>query len=322
MIKIYSLFLVTFLTIGLLNAQTVEELTAKKEAKAAELAKLEGDLKALQGKVNGLKSEVADLTEKTTPYPRWETGSFGTVGFNFTRFNDWFQKDDSNTSAATIGFTLNGFANLQQKKYFWRNAGNLNLSWLKFDNKEIDTDEEDFQVAADAFNLTSLFGYKLTEKFAISTLAEYRTAILDGKLNNPGYLDIGAGATWTPINDLVIVFHPGNYNFVFSDDDNFDFQSSVGMKIVADYARKLSKGLAWKTNFSTFISYEGSEMSNWTWINGFSTAVKGIGVGIDIGLRQNKQEAEANEARLNPTDPAPAGNPLQMYYVLGLSYNF
>lgn len=319
MIKTFSLFLLSFCSIFVLNAQTIEEMTAQKAAKTTELTALESELATLQGKVDGLKAEVADLTEKTTPYPRWTTGSFGTVGFNFTRFNDWFQKDQPNTSAANIGFALNGFANLDQKKYFWRNSAKLNLSWLKFDDKEIDTDEEGFQVASDAFNLTSLFGYKLSEKFAISSLAEYRTAILDGKLNNPGYLDIGAGATWTPITDLVVVFQPGNYNLVFSDNDDFDFQSSVGMKIVADYSKKLAKGVAWKTNFSTFISYEGSELNNWTWINGFSTAVKGIGVGLDIGLRQSKQEAEAQAIKIGSTDPV--DNTLQLFYVLGLTYS-
>ncbi|MEZ4985923.1 MAG: hypothetical protein R2795_12955 [Saprospiraceae bacterium] len=57
-------------------------------------------------------------------------------------------------------------------------------------------------------------------------------------------------STWTPIKDLVVVFHPLNYNFVFSDSD-FDFQSS-GTKIVADYTRQLTKGVAWKSNLSAF----------------------------------------------------------------------
>jgi hypothetical protein len=100
----------------------------------------------------------------------------------------------------------------------------------------------DLQVAADAFNITSLFGYKLSEKLAISTLGEYRTSMLDGKFNNPGYLDLGLGATWTPITDLVVVVHPLNYNFVFADDvDGFEYQSSLGAKVVADYTKALVK---------------------------------------------------------------------------------
>lgn len=297
---------------GFATAQTVEELKAQKEEKAAELATLEGELATLTGKVDALKGEVTSLTDQLTPYPRWDVGAFGTIGFNFTGFNDWLSKDAPNTTAATVGFTLNGFANLDQQKYFWRNGANLNLAWLKFDDKDVDTDSEDFEVAADAFNLTSLYGYKINSQFAISALGEYRTSMLDGKFNDPGYLDLGVGATWTPIQNLVVVVHPLNYNFVFSDSE-FDFQSSLGAKIVADYSKKLSKGISWKSNLSAFLSYEdASNLSNWTWVNGFSTAYKGVGIGLELGLRSNKQEALA---------ALMSDNPIQTYYIIGLSYN-
>lgn len=294
-----------------LQAQTTEELKATKAAKEAQLAPLEVQLAELTGKVGTLKAEVADLTEKITPYPRWDVGALGNLGLNFSGFNNWYSKGTPNTQAVTIGLSANGFANLQQKKYFWRNGTNLTLGWLKFDNKDSDEDADTLQVAADAFNITSLFGYKLSEKIALSTLGEYRTSMLDDKLNNPGYLDLGAGATWTPVTDLVVVVHPLNYNFVFSDSEGFDYQSSLGCKVVADYKLQITKGIAWKSNLSSFFSYEGSDLHNWTWVNGFTTAYKGIGIGLDLGLRSNKQEALA----AGKTD-----NPLQTYYLIGLSY--
>jgi uncharacterized coiled-coil protein SlyX len=294
-----------------MQAQSVEEMTAAKAAKEKELAALETQLADLTGKVGSLKGEVTDLTDKLTPYPRWDVGALGSAGLNFSGFNSWFSKDKPNTKAVNIGFVTNAFANLDQKKYFWRNGANLTLAWLKFDDVDNKDDNGDFQVAADAFNVTSLFGYKLSEKWAISTLGEYRTSILDGKFNNPGYLDIGAGATWTPVTDLVVVLHPLNYNFVFSDGEGFDYESSLGCKIVADYKRQLTKGIAWKSNLSAFFSYSGSDLHNWTWVNGLTTAVKGVGVSLDFGLRSNKQEALA----ALKTD-----NPLQTYYLLGFSY--
>ena len=305
-------FILAFMTIAIANvsAQTIEELTAERDSKAAELATLEGQLSEVKGKVDGLKADVAALTDRITPYPRWNTGAFGTIGFNLSNFNDWLSKDLSNTSAASIGVSVNALADLDQEKYFWRNAANLNLGWQKFDNKDIDTDEEGFQVASDAFNLTSLFGYKLSEKLAASALGEYRTSVLDGKFNDPGYLDFGVGVTWTPLPALFVVIHPLNYNLVISNSD-FDYQSSAGAKIVANYTRKLSNGIGWKSNLSTFQSYKHSDLSNWTWVNSFSTAVKGIGVGFEIGLRKNKQEALAAEI---------SENPLQTYWLLGLSY--
>lgn len=291
-------------------AQTTEELQQMKDEKAAELSKLQGELSELTGKVDALTAEVGSLTDQLTPYPRWDKGLLGTVGLNFSTFNDWLLRDQPNTSAVNIGFSTTGFVNGDFEKSFWRNNLTLTLGWLKFDDKDNPDDIDEFQVSADAFNLSSLFGYKLSDKWAVSTLGEYRTSILEGRFNNPGYLDLGVGATWTPVQDLVVVIHPLNYNFVFSDQD-FDFQSSLGAKIVADYTRAITKGVNWKSNLSAFMSYEGSDLSNWTWVNGISTAVKGVGIGLDVGLRNNKQEA--NAAMLSD-------NPLQTYWILGLTY--
>ena len=75
------------------------------------------------------------------------------------------------------------------------------------------------------------------------------TTILSN-FNDPGYLDLGVGATWTPVTDLVVVIHPLNYNFVFSKDESI-FKSSLGAKIVADYTKKLSV-INFKTNLSLY----------------------------------------------------------------------
>src|SRR5690606_30820728 len=211
-----------------------------------------------------------------------------------------------NRTAVTIGFSGNAFANIDQQKYFWRNSGLLTLGWLKFDDRDSEDDDNGFNIAADALNVSSLLGYKLSEKLALSTLGDFRTSVLEGRFVNPGYLDLGVGATWTPIKNLVAVFHPLNYNFVFSRDD-FDYQSTTGCKIVVDYNAELTKNLAWKTNLSAFASYEGFDFSNWTWTNGFTTAVRGVGIGFDFALRQNKQEARA-------FDPLRTDNPLQTYF--------
>ncbi len=304
---IVSLALV-FNCIIAVEAQTTEEMMALKATKAAELATLETQLTELTGKVDALKTEVADLTDKITPYPRWDLAAQGNLGFNISNFNDWLSKASPSTSAINIAFTGNGSANLDQKKYFWRNKLNLTLGWQKFDDKA-DPNDNDFKVASDAFTFNTLYGYKLSKSWALSALAEYRSSLIDN-FNNPGYLDIGAGATWTPLKDLVVVIHPLDYNFVFSN-DGYNYQSSFGAKIVADYKLQIAKNLTWTSNLSTFASYKGSDLSNWTWINGLTTNVHGFGIGLDFGLRGNKQEALA--AGLND-------NPLQTYWVFGLTY--
>lgn len=305
--------LITFLLFLIslsINSQTQEELLAMKAAKEAELALIEPQLKDLTATAETLKAEIATLADQTTPYPRWDIGALGNAGFNFASFNEWLSKSSPNTTAFNIAVTTNAFANLQQRKYFWRNNANLTLGWIKFDDRDDPEDSNEFEVAADAFNASTLLGYKLSEKLAISTLGEYRTSILDDKFNNPGYLDIGAGLTWTPIVDMVVVVHPLNYNFIFSSGD-YEYQSSLGAKLLVDYKKEITKGLAWKSNLSAFMSYEGSDLSNWTWVNGLTTSTKGIGIGLDIGLRGNKQEALA----AGRTD-----NPLQTYMIVGVSF--
>ena len=188
-----------------------------------------------------------------------------------------------------------------------------------------DSTDTDYETTADAFNISSLFGYKLSEKIAISALGEYRTTFLSN-FNSPGFLDIGVGATWTPVNNLVVVFHPLNYNLIFADEE-FTYESSLGCKVVADYGMALPRGINWRSNLSAFISYKDPQnYSNCTWVNQFGFTVwKGIGVGFDLGLRRNKQESYnavlADMPELKIEDLPKDNNPLQTYWLLGLTYN-
>jgi hypothetical protein len=303
--------LVAFLAISATYAQTADELKALQAPKKDSIA-------AIQGRVDALQAQIDAL-------PGWKKGVFGTIGANLSGSKNWYSQGTPNNSSGNIGVSLNGFANLNKEKFFWRNSANMNLQWVKLDNKDIDTDDDSFNSTTDVFNIVSLYGQKLNEKFAISTLGEYRTSIVNN-FNDPGYLDIGLGATWTPITDMVVVIHPLNYNFVFAKDDAA-YESSTGAKIVVDYTKQL-RAVNFKTNFSTFQSYKSSDLSNWTWINSFGyTLWKGIGLGFEFGLRNNKQEALANALSEVPAIvPAPTFDNIdvktQSYWLFGLNYSF
>lgn len=289
--------------------QTIDELKAEQGIKKDSIAAIQGRVDALQGQIDA--------------FPGWKKGMFGTIGANLAGSKNWYSQGTPNNSSGNIGVTLNGFANLDKDKYFWRNSGNINLQWIKLDNKDIDTDDDSFNGTTDVFNITSLYGYKLSSKFAISALGEYRTSFINN-FNDPGYLDVGVGATWTPITDMVVVIHPLNYNFVFAKDDAA-YESSTGAKILVDYTRQIG-AINFKTNFSTFQSYKSGDLSNWTWINNFGyTLWKGIGLGFEFGLRGNRQEAFAN-ALAQPGAAAnlaigEVDNPTQSYWLFGLNYS-
>jgi len=296
-----SAFLMLAITFGF--SQTKEELEAQKAEKQAEADKFQAEANAIQAQIDAL--------------PGWRVGAFGTIGGSLSNFNNWYAQGTPNNVSGNIGITVNAFANKIEDKYFWRNALTTNLNWVKLDDKDNGTDaDKDFNPTTDVFNLSSLYGQRLNQKWAISGLAEFRTTLLDN-FNDPGYLDLGVGATWTPIENLVVVIHPANYNFVFSSGDTV-FDSSFGAKIVADYTRQIG-AVNFKTNFSTFQSYKDGDLSNWTWTNSFGyTLWKMIGVGFDFALRSNKQEA-ANAQGVALGD---ADNKLQSYYTIGLSYKF
>ncbi len=293
----------------IISAQTKEELQADKKVKEDSIAAIQGRADAIQAQIDAL--------------PGWKIGALGTIGVDLSAFNNWYAQGIPNNSAGNIGFTVNSYANLLQEKFFWRNSANLNLKWVKLDDKDNPLDDSSFRATTDVFNLSTLYGRKLSEKFAVSGLAEYRTTLINN-FNDPGYLDLGVGGTWTPITDLVVVIHPANYNFVFSSDDTI-FDSSFGAKIVADYIKSIGK-VKFKTNLSAFMSYKSGNLSNWTWTNSFAYTIwKGIGLGFDFGLRDNKQEAlnyEINTLGNTGATFDNIDNKLQTYWTVGLSYAF
>ncbi len=173
-----KLLLLIALVIGTfsMNAQTKEELKTQKSEK--------------QAVVDAAQAEVDDLQAQIDALPGWRKGAFGTIGGSLSNFSNWYSQGSPNNSSGSIGFTVNAFANNVQEKFFWNNALTLNLAWLKFDDEDVTTDDTSFVPTTDVFNISSLYGVRLSEKWAISGLAEYRTTLLNN-FNDPGYLDLG-----------------------------------------------------------------------------------------------------------------------------------
>lgn len=302
--KKIALILIALFSISLIQAQTKEELTALKAEKSDSISALKKKEDAIQAQIDAL--------------PGWRLKATGTIGGSVSGFNNWYGKETPNSSVGNFGININAFADLIEDKYFWKNATNINIGWVKFDDRDDDTDSDNYEVATDVFNLSSLYGWKLSDKFAVSALMEYRSTLVNN-FNDPGFLDLGVGGTWTPLPELVVVIHPANYNFVFSKGDS-QYDSTFGAKVMADYTRSFG-GLNVKSNLSMFFSYEGSEFSNYTWTNSFSyTFWKSLGVGFDFGLRKNHQEA-LNYGLIDDPDATfdSVDNELQSFWLLGLN---
>ena len=175
--RYFATFLLALCFSFSLKAQTAEELKKELASKNDSISKLQSKADALQSKIDAL--------------PGWRKGAFGTIGASISGFNNWYSRTAPDADAGNIGITVNGFANLIEEKFFWRNSASINLGWVKLDDKSIIGDE-DYETASDIFTLSSLYGRRLNEKWAVSGLAEYRTTLIDN-FNDPGFLDLGVG---------------------------------------------------------------------------------------------------------------------------------
>ena len=180
---------------------------------------MKSEIASKKDSIGSIQARVDAIQAKLDAVPGWKIGAFGTIGGSISQFENWYAQAIPNNNSGNFGITFNAFANLKEDKFFWRNALNTNLGWVKLDDEDNPLDDDSFQATTDVFNITSLYGRNITKTLAVSGLVEYRTTLLDN-FNDPGYLDVGVGFTWTPITNLVVVVHPGNYNFVFAKDDS------------------------------------------------------------------------------------------------------
>jgi len=310
--KFYFLLLALLVTTININAQTLEELKAKKTELAAKAAEAQATADALAGEINGLQGKIDIMSG-------WMTGFAGNVGFDLNKSNNWAAAPNPNASSTGLGIALTAFANKMTDKTMLRNKGILNKAWqkVKLDGEPVPLEEEKglFESGTvDILNLSSLYGYRIHPKVAISALGELNTSIEN--FLQPGTFDIGVGATWTPSNNLVVVVHPLNYHIAWpADGSGFDQTGAIGAKIRADYTNTYvigGKNFGLSSTFTTFMPYTEAEagtpgLFEYTWLNSISFELfKGIGVGVGIGLRGADFEIQ---------------DKVQNFYNVGLSYN-
>ena len=304
-ILLTSLVMLTAYSAG---TQSLDELKNKK-------AELEAQRAEQQAEADAFNAEIASLASQIEILSGWKKGYSGIIGFDFSKSNGWIANPnpDASSSALNIGFT--GFANRKGDGYFWNNKGIITKSWQDVDLSDADGQTDDDNLfdnsTVDIVNLSSLYGKNIGEKIAISALGELNTSIEN--FFNPGTFDIGAGVTWTPSSDLVVVIHPFNYHLAFSGVDGVDTRGALGTKLRADYTKSVDiagKPLNWSSTLTSFIPYAGSDegeptLFEYTWLNTFSyELVKNFGVGINFGVRNAEFESPD----------------VQAFYGLGLSY--
>ena len=312
--KKIQLFLLLVFTASIMSAQTIDELKAMKATKTAEVKGFQTKIDAVNGEIAGLDAQITELTG-------WTTGLNGTIGFDFANSDMWQANPNPSAQSSSLGLGITAFANKDQAKYFWNNKGIFQKAWQDVDINENEADDKLFdQGTVDIINISSLAGYKLTPKLALSALGELNTSL--GNFLEPGTADIGIGATWLPIKGLTVVIHPLNYHLAWNNLGDLQSDGALGAKIRADYGRELmvmGKKVGWSTTFTTYQPYSNPEgtvtLREYTWLNTLAFEVwRGIGVGVNFGFRQADFETLLLEGGEEGT--------IQKFYQVGLNYGF
>jgi len=339
---VLGVFLFSF---GISQAQTIDELLTLKSEKIGAIADYQAQIDAAQAEINDLQGTIDQLSG-------WRKGLSGLVGFDFNNSNGWIASPNPDAKSSSLNIGLTGFLMNDKEKTFWHNKGIIQKAWNDVDLTDADNirrdingnqilDEEGNPLndglfnngTVDILNISSLGGYKLSETFAISALAELNTSI--GNFLSPGTLDFGIGATWLPSKNMTVAIHPFNYHIAWpSDRDNalgLSSQGTIGAKIRVDYAEKFNiagKNASWSSTLTSFVPYTENKVTvpplfdisgqviaeervaglfEYTWINSFSIEVwKGIGLGFGFGIRKSNFESSS----------------LQSYSSFGISYGF
>jgi len=324
MMKKLFLLTLTVLTFGFASAQdmTLEEMKAQASELSAAISTNQASIDASQAKLDALQKKINMLSG-------WMTGLSGVVGLNFGGSNQWAGNPNPTATSQALAIGVTGFANRDQEKYFWNNKLIINKAWQKVEIGNVSGGDLFDNGTVDILNISSLYGYKLTDKIAVSALGEFNTSL--SNFLEPGTFDIGVGITWTPISNLVVVIHPLNYHVAWAGVGSpTSSAGAIGAKIRADYQDSftfLGNKIAWSSTLTSFIPYSGDEnevvnkdkfgivdatnptrmagLFEYSWLNTFSFQVwKGIGVGATFGIRDADFEFDD----------------LQTFYTLGLTY--
>jgi len=296
------LFCFTFLSVGIASAQTLSEYEAMKADKEATVADLQSQIDATTG-------EIADLQRQIDLLSGWRTGYSGLLGFDINNATNWIGNPNPNSTSRSLNIGLTGYANNDKEKTLWHNKGIITKAWQDV-NVNTDVELPDSlstglfdNGTVDILNLSSLAGYKFTEKLAATALGELNTSL--GNFLKPGTADFGVGVTWLPIENLTVVIHPLNYHIAWpADGSGVDGSSGAfGAKFRADYTRDLlinGRKIAWGSTLTGFLPYSDTKtdfplpdgtvrsagLAEWSWLNTLGFEIwRGIGVGLGFGFR-------------------------------------
>ncbi len=334
--KKLSIIICSFILGGITSfAQSNKELQDIVKTKNAQI----GDL---QDQIAVLESEVAVIEKEINIASGWTRGLNGLIGFSLNNSNSWINNPNPDARSVALNLGLSAYLNNEKEKSFLNNKLIIQKAWQDVDltasERGLEEDGLFNNGTVDLLNISSLYGYKINDKLAISGLGEFNSSL--GNFLEPATLDAGLGVTWTPLSNFTLSLLPINIHGIWwsgrskgafdeammtFDNPNFLF----GAKLRLDYNLAFNvagKDASWNNTITGFMPYSSKKFQSpefddngftgnfnevnaleYTWISMLNLEIwKGIGLGFGWGLRSNKLETSE----------------LQTYTTFGLSYSF
>ncbi len=209
----------------------------------------------------------------------WEKGGLISVTFSQTSLSNWAAGGDDAISANAL---LNLFANYKKDKSSWENTLNMEYGLMK-------QNDQSLRKSIDKLELTSKYGYKVTEKWYASALFEFKSQFAKGydyagsnktKVSNllaPAYITLALGMDYKPNDNFSAYLSPLTGKLTVVNDNDLSNAGAFGVDpgdktrfefgalTKFTYKKEIMKNVNLQTMLTLFTAYEsfGNVDINW-----------------------------------------------------------
>jgi hypothetical protein len=213
-----------------------------------------------------------NIYSQTTPVDTsWKKGGF--IGLNFTQVNlsQWAPGGENSMALAS---NVNLYANYATKdRIEWANSLDLTYAMIK-------SGSEKLRKSDDRIELNSKFGKKLTDKWLLSFLLNFKSqfapgynypndSILISEFFSPAYLTLAVGFTYKPVDYFEIFISPATAKFTFVNnktlsnfgaygvDSGKTMRTEVGAYLNIKFEKEVLKNVTLLSRLELFNNYDG-----------------------------------------------------------------
>jgi hypothetical protein len=166
------------------------------------------------------------INAQTPADTSWKKGGFIGINFNQVNLSQWAPGGESSLALSS---TFNLFANYVKDKNEWANSLDLVYAMIK-------SGDQDLRKSDDKIDLNSKYGRKLSDKWLLSALLNFKSQFAPGynypddstiisNFFSPAYLTLGIGVTYKPVDYFEVFISPATAKFTFV---NSTFLSDIG----------------------------------------------------------------------------------------------